>query len=343
MGSKKLRAAKQAAKPVKASAQTTAVKKPTKVKPFELESSTEPLYKALLMVFAVLVLALLLDQILNSAYINIVSDMYPDIVGNSVLLREKVEEYMYNNMYYPALQRITLELAGILAVCFFFKRIEKNDLSVLGFTSKQKIGSNIGMGLLFGFLAVLITFNLIFMFNGVDFTGKVLLSPIQLLWLLEILLMIMCEELVFRGYLRYKFSNVSPIVMYIISSALYALYKGFNSSSLMAYLPYLVMNFFFMFTYIKLNSPWFNISFRFMWSFISGLILPIYSPLIPGLFQMEWKNANVLTGVDGSVEKGLIVALVFVLAYFGVKFILEGRLKPGEKHQRRLYKDGTIR
>lgn len=131
--------------------------------------------------------------------------------------------------------------------------------------------------------------------------------------------------------------------MYTVTCVLYAIYKGLPSSSPATYISYAAMNFFFMYAYTNLDSPWFVISFRLVWTFISGLVLSVYSPGVPGIFQTKWININILTGTAAGFENGLIVAFVFVVAYFAVKTIFSGRLKPGEKYQRRLRKDGTIR
>lgn len=341
MSSKKMRTAKQSVRPL--NMQSTVSKKPASAKAFELGSSTEPLYKALFMILVVLVLTFLLNWILNSVFTNIVSSKNPDISNDSALLMEKVQEYVNNSMYYPVLQKIVLELSGILAMIFFFARIEKKNISELGFANRQKLGVNIGLGGLIAFVALLVAFNLLFLCKGVEFTGKAVINPIQLLWAAEFVLMILCEEFIFRGYIRYKLADKKPAVIYIVSCVLFALYKGLPSTSPATYISYAAMNFFFMFVYQKLNSPWFNISFRLVWTFLSGLVLSVYSPGVPGLLQIKWNNVNILTGTQAGFENSLIVAFVFVLAYFGVKMIFDGRLKPGEKYQRRLHKDGTIR
>lgn len=341
MGSKKSRIAKQSAKP-NGIAQTNKVKV-TKSEAFKLGESTQPLYKVLFLVAVILILTFLLNWILNSVFTNIVSNRNPDISHDSTQLLEKVQEYIDANVYYPVLQKIVLELSGILAMLFFFERIEKSNLSELGFFNKQKIGANIGLGALLGFVAVLVALNLLFLCKGIELTGKAIVNPVQLLWAAEFIFMIFCEEFIFRGYLRYKLSKTNPIVMYTVTCALYALYKGLPSTSPATYISYAAMNFFFMYAYINLNSPWFGIAFRFVWTFISGLVLSAYSPGVPGIFQTKWIKFNILTGSAAGFENGLIVAFVFVIAYFGVKMILGGRLKPGEKYQRRLHKDGTIR
>lgn len=343
MGSKKSRIAKQAAKPVGEVSEMSVEKKPVKQKMFTLGKPDEPIYKAILMAVAFAVLAFLLNWILNSVFTNIVSSQNPELSNNSTLLLEKVREYISNNIYYPALQKSVLEVSGILAVVFFFKRIEKRDISELGFTNKQKIGANIGLGSLIGFLAILIAFNLLFLLNGVEFTGKLVIHPVQIVWLVEFSLMILCEEFIFRGYVRYKLANTKPIIIYVVSCVLFALYKGYPSTSPATYISYAAMNFFLMFAYVQLNSPYFGIAFRFVWTVLSGIVFPVYSGIIPGLFQMQWNKENILTGLDKGVEHGLIAAFVFIIAYLGVKMIISGKLKPGEKYQRRLHKDGTIR
>lgn len=342
MGSKKSRIAKQSAKPINTAAKTVTKKKP-KSEIFKLVESTEPLYKALFLIGVTVILAFLLNWILNSVFTNLVASRNPDISDNSKLLLEKVKEYINANPYYYVLQKTVVELSGILAMVFFFERIEKNNLSELGFFNKQKLGTNIGLGALIGFLSVLVALNLLLVCKGVELTGKAVIHPVQLLWAVEFMLMILCEELIFRGYVRYKLSNTSPVIMYAVSCVLFALYKGFPSKSPATYISYAAMNFFFMYAYTKLNSPWFGISFRFVWTFISGLLLSVYSSGVPGLFSVKWIKINILTGSASGFENGLIVAFVFIIAYLGVKMILEGRLKPGEKYQRRLHKDGTIR
>ena len=339
MGSKKLRTQKQAVKqpanvemPMVQNHSSIAVKQPK-----------TPFYTIFYVVAIILVLIFLFNWIINACYTNAAMNADPSISNNQQLLMEKVQELISKSAVHPILQRIVLSVSILIGLLFFFKKTEKTDVSALGLFNKQKLAANIGIGLVAGFLAILVIYNVLIVFGWYEFTGVFRYTPLQFLWLLEIIVCVLSEELLFRGYLKYKFSNIKPIYMYAISTVLFVLFKALGSTMPSTYITFAVMNIFLMYMYIKFDSPWFGVAFRFMWLLISGLVISIYSPAVPGIFESLPRVENLFAGSRAGFESGLIAATVLALAFVGVKFITDGRLKPGEKHVRKLQKDGTIR
>ncbi len=342
MGSKKERSEKQTERLKSSQAQAPReLKQPQK--PFSLGLATEPMYKAGLMVIAIIVIMFLLNFIINSVFTQIVTSQYSELANDSEKLLEKVQEYIGKSTVYSVLQRISLSLSGILALIFLFKRIEKTDLDAIGVKNKQKLGINIGLGALLGFVAILVVYNLLLLIGSVGMSGMMVLDPIQLLWTLEILFMCVFEEMFFRGYLHFKLGKMKPVWLFVISSVIFVLFKGMPSDAVGTYTTYALMNVFLILMYKQLKSPWFGVAFRFMWTFTSGIVLSIYSPAVPGIFELSHFSENILSGTKSGFENGIIASVVIVACYFVVRVIASGKLKPKEKYQRRLQKDGTIR
>ena len=339
MGSKKEREQKKTSKqpaipPAKkvVNAQISAVK-----------ASKTPIYTIFYIVAIVLALVFVFNWIINACYTSAAMNADPSLSDNQQLLMQKVQELIEKSAAYPVLQRITLSGSILLSLIFFFSKAEKSELKVLGLFNKQRLAANVGIGLITGFLAILVIYNVLLVFKCVKFTGEFRYDPIQFLWLAEIILCVMSEELFFRCYLKYKLSSLKPIYMYAISTVLFVLYKGLPSPMPSTYVTYAIMHIFLMFMYVKFESPWFGVSFRFMWLFISGLVISIYSPAVPGIFKSDLLAENFFAGSKAGFESGLLAGIVLLLAFAAVKFITEGRLKPGEKYVRKLQKDGTIR
>jgi len=339
MGSKKEREQKKTSKqPVNPPA-----KKVVNPSLGKLQGSQTPIYTVFYIVAIVLALVFVLNWIVNACYTSAAMNMDPSLSDDQQLLMQKVQELIDKSVAYPVLQRIILSGSILLSLIFFFNKTERSELKVLGLFNKQRLGANIGIGLITGFLAILVIYNVLLVFKWVKFTGEVRYDPIQFLWLAEIILCVLSEELFFRCYLKYKLSNVKPIYMYAISTVLFVLYKGLPSPMISTYVTYAVMHIFLMLMYVKFESPWFGVSFRFMWLFVSGLVISIYSPAVPGIFKSDLLAENFIVGTKAGFESGLLAGIVLLLAFVAVKFITDGRLKPGEKYVRKLQKDGTIR
>lgn len=303
-------------------------------------TAARPLYTALFMIIGIVVLSFIFTVMLNTVVTDIYSQKHPEFSGDTEALRLAVEAYINGNAVYTVLQRITTDLAGILAMMMLFGRLEKAEFPSIGFAGDLNRRTNIGMGVLFSSLAVLVAYNALTVIGYVKLTGALVFNWTQLLWAADILLMCLFEEMFFRGYISYKLKAYNKNYTIIISSVLFALYKGLPSTMFTTYLTYIMMGILLSYATVKLGSVWFSLTFRFVWTFIAGIILSIYHGAVPGIVENEGIKQSFISGNALGFENGLIAFAVLLICFIIVKKLLESKRS---QKQRRLYPDGTIR
>ncbi len=303
-------------------------------------TSSVPLYTALFMLAGMAVLAFIFTVILNTAVTDIYLKNHPELSGDNTALKAAVEAYINDNAIYNIVQRIVVNVSGILAIMMLFGRLEKESFPSVGFSGDAKRRVNIGMGALFSFLGVLVAYNILAAIGYVKPTGALVFNWVQLLWIADILVMCLFEEIFFRGYIGYKLSNYNMNYTIIISSVLFALYKGLPSTLPSTYITYIIMGVLLSYVSVKLKSVWFALSFRIVWTFTSGILLSIYAEVVPGIVENSGIKESLLSGNKSGFENGLIASAVLLICFILAKRMIENRNAP---KQRRLHPDGTIR
>lgn len=306
----------------------------------ETSPQRTPLYTVLPMLLGIIVLAFVFNVVLNTVVTDIYGKNHPELLGDTEALRLAVEAYINGSAVYTVLQRIAVNSAGILAMMMLFGRLEKNEFPSIGFSGDQKRRTNIGMGVLFSFLAVLVAYNALTVIGYIKPTGALVFNWTQLLWTADIFIMCLFEEMLFRGYIGYKLKPYNMNYTVIISSVLFALYKGLPSTMPSTYITYIMMGVLLSYVSIKLGSIWFALSFRFVWTFTAGIILSIYHVAVPGIVENTGITESLISGSNLGFENGLIAFAVLLICFIVAKKLLKSRSTP---KQRRLYPDGTIR
>ena len=340
MGSKKQRTEKKlkrAKKKPYIPRQTSAKKEDTKI---TSAYSSTPLYTALFMILGIVVLAFIFTIMLNTVITDIYMKDHPELANDTATLKTAVEAYINTNPVCLIAQRIVLNVAGILAMMMLFSRLEKKQFPSIVFVNNGKVKVDIGMGVLFSFLAVLVAYNILAVIGYVTPTGALAFNPIQLLWTVDFIFMCIFEEAFFRGYAIYKLGSYNTNVAIIVSSFLFALYRGLPSTMLSTYVTYIIMGIVLSYSAVKLKSLWFPLTFRFIWTFTSGILLSIYSAVVPGIVENTGLKESLLSGNKAGFENGFIAAIILLICYVIIRKIIEGRNTP---KQRRLHPDGTIR
>ena len=344
MGSKKVRNERQLER-MRTNPVAPPVEKKTEPAGFELPTGKpqRQWYTLGFMIVSILLIMFAVNWVINYAFTAVCLSRDPSLKDNSEALMEAFNKFVGSNAAYMILQKMSLNISVVLTLLLFFKRFEGENISSLGIHFKGKTGVNIGAGALLGFVAILLAYNLLMIIGAVKMTGRVYFDPIQLLWTLDMIITVLADEALFRGYVRYKLADKHKILIYAASAIVFALYKGLPSTSPVTYISYGAMALFMMYIYELTKSLWFGIMFRFAWAFFSGIVLSINLSTIPGIFMNEGLKESIFAGNDFGFENGLIAVIVIVVCFGIVKYIFEGRMKPGKKFQRRLQKDGTIR
>ncbi len=299
-----------------------------------------PLYTALIMIICIFVISFLFTFMMNTVITEICIKQDPTLSNNIEALRAAAEKYLTEHPIFNIINKILVNMAGISAIMIFFRKLEKTELPVIGFINNGKRKMDIGMGILFSFCAVLVAYNILAFFGFIKPTFALVFNPIQLLWTLDIIIMCVFEEMLFRGYMIFKLKKQNTLLRIAIPTILFALYKGLPSTMPSTYITYIAMGAYLSFTAIRFNSIWFSVAFRAIWTFTSGILLSIYSMAVPGIIENENIATNILSGSPAGFENGLIATFVIVICFAITQYMLKKRT---EKTQRRLYPDGTIR
>lgn len=127
---------------------------------------------------------------------------------------------------------------------------------------------------------------------------------------------VIAEELVFRGYIRYTLTGaLNPHRALIVSAVIFALYTVFAPyTTVLAVLNSFLMGIILGALFLKSGSLWVPIAAHFAWSFVGGIIfsLPIAGIPVEGLIvthKVSWLVMGSKFGPEGSVV-GFIALLV---------------------------------
>lgn len=299
-----------------------------------------PIYTILIMIVGIVVLTLLFTTVMNGAVTQICIKNDPSLNNDASALKIAAEKYIADHPVFRIISLILMNFAGISAMFVLFGRLERCELPVIGFINNGKRKMDIGMGVIFALGCTLIIYNIFAFFGYVKPTMAFLFAPVQLLWALQIVIMCIFEEMFFRGYLLFKTKKYSFTIKIAVSALIFTIYKGLPSTMPSTYITYAIMGVFLAYTTLKFNTLWFSLSFRLVWTLVSGLVLSIYSPAVPGIVENSGIPVNLLAGSAAGFENGLIAGFVLILCFLLVKYMLKKRSEP---NQRRLQSDGTIR
>ncbi len=338
MGSKKLRTEKRLEQLKNAPPRPIAKSVPQK--PTAIAEPQRPWYTILIMAAAIAVIMFLFNLMLNTFVTDYFLQRHPEYNGDNEALRIAVEAFMKQSSWYIIIQRLIYNFSGVVAIMICFFRLEQEELTVIGLKKNGKIFQDVGMAVLFAFTAVLIVFNLLAAIGYTKLTRTLEFSWYQLLWTVEIAIMCLFEEGFFRGFLGYKLKKYGTLVATVVPALIFTLYKGIPSTMPGTYLTYFVMGAMLSFTVNKLGTMWFSLAFRFVWTFVSGVVLSIYSGLIKGIFEITGIKETLLSGNVASFENGLLPGIILIICFVIIYKMITSR---GKRTERRLHSDGTIR
>ncbi len=301
----------------------------------------KPIYTVFFMIIGIVLLSFLFTVIVNTFITDYYMSLHPELGNDIEAIRAGVEEFIYTKTIFIVLRRVAISLAGILSMLILFGKIEQKSFAVIGFEYKEKRTFDILIGLAFGLIAMLVLYNFLLIFGFVQPSGTLIFSLSQIYWTFEILLMCIFEELFFRGYLLYKLKKFKPVISIAIISVIFSIYKGITVNSPGIFLSQAAMSILLTFAAIRFKSLWFPLTFRFMWTFASAILLSVYSVAIEGMIANNGLANNIIAG-GASVENGIMASGVLIICFVLVMKMAQTREKP-KAFTRKLHSDGTIR
>ncbi len=327
------------------SEQKNAAVKPAKTDSSKKSSSVwqdaeKPLYTVLFLVAAIAVLSFVFRLIMNSVVTDICTKADPSLANNVEALKEAASAYIESHPVFTVISRMTISLAVIAALVFFFPMIEDTTHSSLGLRKTLQTGADLGLGSIFGIVSVFLIFNIFILLGYAGITGDLVFNYYEIIWGIDIILTCIFEELFFRGYLIFKLKKYGTVLTMIVTSLLFTLFKGIPSTAIPTYLTFFAMGMFLSWTTLRFSSIWFAFTFRLFWTLISGIVLPVYSAAVPGIVELEFFKEGFLSGTKAGFENGFLATIIILACFFTVKYIADR--KKNETKQRRLHSDGTI-
>jgi uncharacterized protein len=150
-----------------------------------------------------------------------------------------------------------------------------------------------------------------------------------------IVILAICEELVFRGYiLNNLLTSVDKWVALVLSSGLFTLAHSFNTSAnILSVSGLFLAGILLGLNYIYTRNLWYAILFHISWNFIQGPILgfKINGLNLSSLLQIETKGDAMVTGGDFGFEGSMIIILLLLVSVSSLYFYYESKYKTNEQ------------
>jgi membrane protease YdiL (CAAX protease family) len=228
---------------------------------------------------------------------------------------------------------IGLSFVGSLAVTYSFRHwVDRKSFPSLGLLPGNRSSDLIAGGSLafamLGIATLILRLTGHLKWTDIVFDGRALLIA-----LVNLLLVAIYEEILFRGYmLSNLLESFRPWMAIAVSAFLFTLFHvgnpGFDFFS--------VVNLFAIglllgLCYLHTRSLWFPIGFHFIWNFLEGPVLgfPVSGIHFDSLLQPEMKGDQNITGAGFGLEGSAIVMAVCVAAIVVVYSMMQK--KPGRR------------
>lgn len=149
-----------------------------------------------------------------------------------------------------------------------------------------------------------------------------------------IVIVAICEELVFRGYiLNNLLDSMDKWIALVISSGLFALAQSLNTNAnILSVSGFFLAGILLGLNYVYTRNLWYAILFHISWNFFQGPILgfKIYGLNLGSLLQIETKGDAMITGGDFGFEGSMISILLLLVSVSSLYFFYESKYKSNE-------------
>lgn len=212
-------------------------------------------------------------------------------------------------------------ISSVLAAYIYIRKDKKSFKSIGISFENDKIGGltkGISIGVKYSLLFImLLIITMEASIFPLSIPGKNIFMDTALGIVVQFFGVALSEEIIFRGYLlKYLSNKYTTSGAVIVSSIIFALVQAFNPyatvlSTFNAFLLGCILDI----IVLKYKNLWIAIGMHFSWNIIFGVILltPIRGKENSGIFNLSFKNIELLNGGLYGVEGGLLFSLFLML------------------------------
>ncbi|SET42986.1 hypothetical protein SAMN05660297_02394 [Natronincola peptidivorans] len=259
--------------------------------------------------------------------------MFINLAFNSILSIKLNHKSLFNDEGIIQIFR-SPSLFFIIVAIFAVKKIEKWELSAIGFKNPKNQLRQLLMGSILGsccFIAIIIV---LWLLNGVAITNSLMEPSFSSVNIYAILIFSIFpgigEEVLFRGYFLKLLSNSVGTTFAIgLTSIFFSIVHGANDGySIIAFVNLFLFSLFLSFTTIITKNIWTAVCFHIAWNFFQGSVfsMSISGSNASGIYLVEVIGKDWITGGSFGVEGGLIVTAILCLLVIGTFIKYNSRL-----------------
>jgi membrane protease YdiL (CAAX protease family) len=224
-------------------------------------------------------------------------------------------------------------IAAFITVFIFRKGVDRKSLASLGFETSGYFAE--GASGFFLALVILGIGSIVLYFSGHLQWTDIAFDPNHLFIAFGMILMlVLTEEMVFRGYiLSNLMESFNKWVALIISALLFALVHSLGPNvNLLSVAGLLLAGVLLGINYIYTKNLWYAIVFHLCWTFTQGPLLgyKMSGLNLPSLLQLETKGDDMITGGEFGFEASAINILLLLVAISILYFIYEKKYSTTE-------------
>lgn len=256
-------------------------------------------------------------------------------ISGSDLSKMDTEEFSMKEFF---VINLTGLIGTILALWLLKKFVDKNRFDTLGFY-KKNIRKDILLGLLFGFVIMLLGFLILtatrqLMIDTIRFDAADLLLTTAIY-----IIVAFAEEMYFRGYvLNNLMLSFNKYIALVLSALFFAIVHTANPDfTIWSFVGIFIAGLFLGLSYIFTKNLWFPIALHFSWNFFQSFFgfnvsgMDTYS-----LFTTRYKVENIWNGGRFGFESSMLGFLFQVAAILFVYWLFNKREKGVNKENERI-------
>ncbi len=247
------------------------------------------------------------------------------VVGSADSITSLYDNLLEQMMGWSWLMSILQTLIMTAVAVFTWKVIFKRNLSGMGLPRISKHAKELGVGLLFGAVAMTLIFALLLATGLIKVDSWVLKpSADTFLYVLIFILVGIAEETFSRGYCMSVLRQTRSVALVLIVPAvIFSLMHISNPGySLMAFINIAIAGLLFAYMFIKSGNIWMPIGFHITWNYFQGCVFGLSTSGlgIEGLIKSEYTRYSLLGGGAFGPEEGILTTAVLALGFLFVKW-----------------------
>jgi len=252
------------------------------------------------------------------------------------LIGAAIWKYCFPNTFETDLGFFTIDSMILLGAIFsILKWVDRKQLSDIGFTNLNGNFWDLGFGLILGAVSMSIIFLVL------AFTGQILVESSRFLsrnfsisLLNSLLLFILVgfrEEIFSRGYCLFALRQMRRLwLAVLLSSLIFALlHLTTPYFNLISFVNILIVGILFSFMVLQTGNLWMSIGYHITWNYFQGSIFgfPVSGQNFMGVYSIQIRNRNLLTGGLYGPEGGVLTTAVLLMGFVVVWLYTMGRAR----------------